>query len=336
MKQPFLRVFSTLAAAAACAAAAPLKNRFGGPFKAADLFPSRVQEAHPLNPALLAEVERPELEFGLHQDEGRSLSLALPNAVLSIASENREDPGAGGDQGPATVFGKVEYELGYGLSLRDLGLSGREADAAAWNASWGFQVRYLALEGYESGSEIGGDREEATGDFGMAASRGPWRADLVVLNALPLLEEGEADFLHLNREANLGLTFRQPGNWQVTGRLGLRDDEERLRIVDLGAEKIFFDDLTFRVGSRRFYSGEQSREISNMLMGGLWVRLNRIGKGYRYPATDRELFHPRTALRLLHGVQAGLAIALETTRAPGENGSDDHRTGLLFNLGKSF
>lgn len=305
-------------------------DRFGGPQHAADVFPSTLDPFHPLNPADLARNQESLLEFGIRPD-GRSLVLGLPNFLLSLADQEMDIRRPDGFSAPWKV---LKYELGYGLSSADLGWGSPGGPSAAL----GFHLRYLD---FRDGGGSAPRAEWAYPDLGASLWFGRFRADAAVLNLLALSEPGSAaDSLpgRQPREYSFGLGYGLPGDWVVTGRFGVQDSTRRQNLIDLGFEKRFFRSITFRVGNQRRYAageGATAREIRSSLAGGVWYRLNGVGRGHRYPERDADLLGAGTWLRILHNVQVGGTVVL--TRIPeeeGKAGEDD--TSLLLTVGKAF
>ena len=303
-------------------------DRFGGPLHSADVFPSTLDPFHPLNPADLARSGEGILEFGLRPD-GRSLILGLPNFLLAISNQDLHVRHA---DDFTTSYEAKKYELGYGISSSDLGWTREGGPSAAL----GFHIRYLD---FQESSGPGRRAEWAYPDLGGSVWFGRFRADAAVLNIMALAEP-DADTLpgRQPREFNFGLGYGMAGDWIVTARLGVQDSSRRQSIIDVGFEKRFFQSITFRVGNQRRYSSEEgvaAREIRSSLAGGLWYRLNAVGRGYRYPDRDRDLISTGTLLRLIHNVQIGGTVVL--TRVPGENGeTGEDDTSLLVTVGKAF
>jgi len=143
---------------------------------------------------------------------------------------------------------------------------------------------------------------------------------------------------HQPREFNVGLAYGLPNDWLAFGRIGIQDTSSNQTLVDVGFEKMFFESLTFRVGTQRRYAsqkGESAEESRSSLSGGLEYRLGAFGKGYRYPEKDADLFSQQTLVRIFHNTQVGMNVTL--TRVPGNaNHTSNDNTSLIVTLGKAF
>lgn len=306
-------------------------DRFGGPLNPGDVFPTTMEPLHPLNPAELARSTETMLQFGI-QSDGRSLILGLPNFLLAISSQSLDWTRA---SGAIEVYEAKKYELGYGISTADLGFTAEDAPSAAL----GFNLRYLD---YLPHSGLEGNRvEKAYGDIGISGSYKRFRADFALLNLAKLSGGNRTrDSLpgQVPKEYNFGLAYGMPSNWLVSARLGIQDTSRGQSIVDVGFEKLFFQNVTFRIGSQRRYAfgdGNAAKEVKSSLSGGVWYRLNTLGTGYRYPERDADLFSVGTVVRMLRNIEMGGLVML--TKTPGETeGTSKSNTSLLMTVGKSF
>jgi hypothetical protein len=323
----------SLAAIAAHAAPAPVSvsaaDRFGGPINAGDVFPATMEPLHPLNPADLARTTETTVQFGI-QGDGRSLILGLPNFQLAISGQTLDwtDPSGVGDS-----YDAKKYEIGYGLSTTDLGLT---AEGAA-SLALGFNLRYLD---FLSNTRIDAQKaEKAYGDVGVSGAFRRFRADFACLNLARLA--GNTDVTQPGndpREYNFGIAYAMPSDWMASARLGFQDTAKGQSIVDVGFEKLFFRSVTFRIGSQRRYAlggGSSATEVKSSLSGGLWYRVNFLGEGYRYPERDGELFSLPTFVRMLRNIEVGGLVTLTKTPDAADNPSRSN-TSLLMTVGKSF
>jgi hypothetical protein len=311
-------------------------DRFGGPLNAGDVFPTTMEPLHPLNPADLSRSSESIIQFGI-QPDGRSLILGLPNFLLAISDQ---DIDWARPSGTMDSFHAKKYEVGYGLSTEDLSLTPIGGPAAAI----GFNLRYLDFQsdipgGYNKAPD---QAQRAYGDMGVSGWYRRFRADAAILNAVDFGGNGGngADTLpgRLPREYSLGLAYGVPSDWLISARLGIQDTSKGESIVDVGGEKLFFGNVTFRIGSQRRYGfgqGDATKEVKSSLSGGLWYRLTSVGRGYRYPDRDGELFSGGTLLRILRNVEVGGVVVQTST--PGADGVESRSdTSLLLTVGKAF
>ncbi|MBW8886843.1 MAG: hypothetical protein JF616_03705 [Fibrobacteres bacterium] len=327
-----MRILIFLAAIAVSAASATesvsASDRFGGPINAGDVFPTTMEPLHPLNPADLARTTETTVQFGI-QEDGRSLILGLPNFQLAISGQTLDwtDP-----SGVSDSYDAKKYEIGYGLSTVDLGLT---AEGAA-SAALGFNLRYLD---YLSRTRADAQKtEKAYADVGLSGAFRRFRADFACLNLARLA--GNANGTQPGndpREYNFGLAYGLPSDWMATARLGFQDTAKGQSIVDVGFEKLFFRSVTFRIGSQRRYAlGDgAATEVKSSLSGGIWYRVNFLGEGYRYPEKDGDLFSLPTFVRMLRDIEVGGLVTLTKTPEATDNPSQSN-TSLLMTVGKSF
>jgi len=303
-------------------------DRFGGPINAGDVFPTTMEPLHPLNPAELARTTETTVQFGI-QEDGRSLILGLPNFQLAISAQTLDwtDPSGASDS-----YDAKKYEIGYGLSTTDLGLT---AEGAA-SLALGFNLRYLD---FLSNTRVDGQKvEKAYGDIGVSGTFRRFRADFACLNLARLAGNTQVTQPGNDpREYNFGVAYGMPSDWMASARLGFQDTAKGQSIVDVGLEKLFFRSVTFRIGSQRRYAlGDgAATEIKSSLSGGLWYRVNFLGEGYHYPDRDGDLFSVPTFVRMLRNIEVGGLVTLTKTPDAADNPSQSN-TSLLMTVGKSF
>ena len=302
-------------------------DRFGGPINAGDVFPTTLEPLHPLNPAELARTTSTTVQFGI-QEDGRSLTLGLPNFQLAISGQTLDwtDP-----SGASDAYDARKYELGYGISTTDLGLT---AEGAA-SLALGFNLRYLD---FLSKTRVDGQRtEKAYADVGVSGTFRRFRADFACLNLARLSGSSQVTLGNDPREYNFGAAYGMPGDWLASAHIGFQDTVKGQSIVDVGFEKLFFNSVTFRIGSQRRYAlGDgAATEVKSSLSGGLWYRVDFLGEGYRYPERDGDLFSIPTFIRMLRNIEVGGLVTLaKTPEAPGSPSQSN--TSLLMTVGKSF
>lgn len=320
-------------AAFSAGAAAPLvsvaaADRFGGPLNAGDVFPTTMEPLHPLNPAELARSTETAVQFGI-QEDGRSLILGLPNFQLAISAQTLDwtDPAGVGDS-----YDAKKYEIGYGLSTADLGLT---AEGAA-SLALGFNLRYLD---FLSRTRPDAQKaERAYGDVGVSGAFRRFRADFACLNVARLSGNSRVTQPGNDpREYNFGAAYGMPFDWIASARFGFQDTAKGQSIVDVGFEKLFFRSVTFRIGSQRRYAlgNGAATEARSSLSGGIWYRVNFLGEGYRYPERDIDLFSLPTFVRMLRNIEVGGLVTLTKTPDATDNPSQSN-TSLLMTVGKSF
>ena len=304
-------------------------DRFGAPLTPGDVFPTTLEPYNPLNPADLASAVRSGVEMGLQKD-GITLSLGMPNFMMSVSDQYMDwDLPAGTRES----YHAKKYELGYGISSADLGWTQGNQPMIAL----GFRVRYFDLRPKYSGNSP--QASWAYPDAGVSVWFKRFRLDGAVLNVSPLLQP-DRDSLpgKLPREFSVGGAYGPAGNWLVSARLGLQDSTRSIAVADVGFEKLFFDRVTFRVGSQRKYltgSDIETRQVESTLSGGIWYRFTSIGKGTHYPDSDRDMFSLGTLQRLANNVQVGGLVSLVNDYGQDGKANPD-RTALFLTLGKAF
>ena len=335
----FGRIFtlSALISAGGSYAVEGVKDRFGGPLSVSDVVPAALDPFHPLNPADLAMAGRTLLEFGVHPN-GSSFMVGLPNFLISVSKEEISWNGAWGD----LDYRAFKYELGYGISTADIGWGSDNGPILAIGTAF----RYLDFQPKWTG--ILKRSVRSFGDVGVSAWMGRYRLDAVVMNLVSLGKKDQDVNLpgRMPREINAGLSYGPKGNWIVSGRVGIQDaarlgpndTAQQQALLDLGFEKLFFRNVTFRVGTQRRYAAEKlstTREIETTLSGGIWYRLASVGTGYQYPDVDKELPTLQTLRRMLRDVELGAVVVLGRNYGTNTSTNRDGTT-LLMTLGKRF
>ncbi len=309
-------------------------DRFGGPLSSGDVFPTTMEPLHPLNPADLARTTETMLQFGI-QPDGRSLILGLPNFQLAISKQTMDFSLTDNGLENANTYTAKKYELGYGVSTTDLGFTSEGAPSLAL----GFNLRYLDFlpETSSSAKQV----KKSFGDIGIAGSFRKLHADIAFLNLLKLSSEKKDSLpVTVPKEFNFGLAYGNSSDWLVSMRLGIQDFQDTATgqsIVDIGFEKLFFQNITFRIGSQRRYAlkDNATNEIKSSISGGLWYRLNKFGKGYHYPDKDSDLFSQATLGRMLQNIELGGLVILNKTPET-KGAASKSNTTLLVTLGKAF
>ncbi len=337
--------FGVAALAASLLFAAPVGtlastvDRNGGPLNPADVFPTTMEPLHPLNPAELSRTTESSLQFGF-QGDGRSLVLGLPNFLIAITGQTIDwTP----PSGKAATYEAKKYEVGYGVSTTDLNWGASGAPSLAV----GFQLRYLEFAPVlqDSGERIA----SAFGDVGLSAHYRRFRIDIACLNLAgthgnsqatqPVNQPGRAP-----REYNFGIAYGMPSDWLLSARLGIQETTQRDALVDMGFEKLFFKNLTFRIGSQRRYAygdNTAAREINSSMSGGIWYRVNALGENYRYPDKDGDLFSFPTVLRMLRDIEIGGLVQLTKSidaaaSVDAANNPSSSNTSIMATIGKSL
>jgi hypothetical protein len=308
--------------------AASLTDRFDGPLTPGDIFPTTLENLDPLNPADLAFSKRSSVEFGIQAD-GNNLTLGLPNFLIGLSNQEIKSDRTSAMQLNHTA---KKYLLGYAISSKDLGLGSESGTTIAL----GFHIRYLDYKMLQGNKEA----QSAYPDMGISGLYKQFHLDAAILN-MTALSGKKKDSLPgmLPQEINFGLAYGPPNNWLVSARLGIQDSSRSKALVDLSLEKLFFQSVTFRVGSQRKYtfgSGEATKQAESILSGGVWYRITKTGMDYQYPEKDVDIFTLGTLKRLMNNVQFGLLIALANEPDQTDTKASNDKTSIFATLGKSF